>query len=97
MLFAHPAVAEASVVGIPDPTWGEVVAAFVRTVPGQPQPPVDELRAYCREHLAPYKAPLHWVFVDEFPMTPSGKIQKFKLRDQFARELGPESSARAAS
>jgi fatty-acyl-CoA synthase len=86
VLFSHPAVAEASVVGIPDPTWGEVVAAFVRPVPGQPQPPADELRAHCREHLAAYKTPLYWVFVDEFPMTPSGKIQKFKLRDQFARE-----------
>jgi fatty-acyl-CoA synthase len=86
VLFAHPSVAEASVVGVPDPTWGEVVAAFLRPVPGQPQPPVDELRAYCREHLAPYKTPLHWIFVDEFPLTPSGKIQKFKLREQFAPE-----------
>jgi fatty-acyl-CoA synthase len=86
VLFAHPSVAEASVVGVPDPAWGEVVAAFLRPVPGQPQPPVDELRAYCREHLAPYKTPLHWIFVDEFPLTPSGKIQKFKLREQFAGE-----------
>jgi len=86
VLFGHPAVAEASVVGIPDPTWGEVVAAFVRPAPGQPQPPVEELRAHCREHLAPYKTPLHWIFVDEFPLTPSGKIQKFKLREEFVRE-----------
>ncbi len=86
VLFAHPDVAEASVVGIPDPTWGEVVAAFVRPVPGQPQPTVDELRAHCREHLAPYKTPLHWLFIDEFPLTPSGKIQKFKLREEFARQ-----------
>jgi acyl-CoA synthetase (AMP-forming)/AMP-acid ligase II len=86
VLFAHPAVAEASVVGIPDPTWGEIVVAFVRPVPGQPQPSEAELRAHCREQLAPYKTPLHWVFVDEFPLTPSGKIQKFKLREEFARE-----------
>lgn len=86
VLFAHPAVAEASVVGIPDPTWGEVVAAFVRAVPGQPRPAVDELRAHCRQHLAPFKTPLYWKFVDEFPLTPSGKIQKFKLREEFARE-----------
>jgi fatty-acyl-CoA synthase len=83
-LFAHPAVAEAVVVGIPDPTWGEVVAAFVRPVPGQPAPATEELRAHCRERLAPYKTPAHWVFVDTFPMTPSGKIQKFKLRESLA-------------
>ncbi len=89
VLFAHPAVAEASVVGIPDPAWGEVVAAFIRPALGQPQPTVDELRAHCREHLAPYKTPLHWLFIDEFPMTPSGKIQKFKLREEFARRHQP--------
>jgi fatty-acyl-CoA synthase len=84
-LFAHPAVAEAVVIGVPDETWGEVVAAYVRPVPGQPQPSLEELRAYCREHLAPYKTPQHWVFVEAFPMTPSGKIQKYKLREDFAQ------------
>jgi fatty-acyl-CoA synthase len=85
VLFVHPAVAEAVVIGIPDQTWGEVVAAYVRPVPGQPTPAPEELRAHCRERLAPYKTPQHWVFVDAFPMTPSGKIQKFKLREDFAR------------
>jgi fatty-acyl-CoA synthase len=84
-LFAHPAVAEAVVIGVPDETWGEVVAAYVRPVPSQQQPSPAELRAYCREHLAPYKTPQHWVFVDAFPMTPSGKIQKYKLREDFAQ------------
>jgi len=83
VLFAHPAVAEAAVIGVPDQTWGEVVAAYVRPVPGQPAPDPHELRAHCRERLAPYKTPQHWVFVDAFPMTPSGKIQKFKLRESF--------------
>ena len=85
VVFAHPAVAEAVVIGIPDQKWGEVVAAFVRPVPGRPAPAPEELRAHCRERLAPYKTPLHWVFVDAFPMTASGKIQKFKLRESFAR------------
>ena len=85
VLFAHPAVAEAAIVGVLDGTWGEVVAAFVLPVPGQPPPEPEELRAHCRERLAPYKTPLHWVFVDAFPMTASGKIQKFKLREDFAR------------
>jgi fatty-acyl-CoA synthase len=82
-LFAHPGVAEAVVVGVPDQTWGEVVAAFVRPVPGQPAPAPEDLRAWCRERLAPYKTPRHWVFTDAFPTTPSGKIQKYKLRDSF--------------
>jgi fatty-acyl-CoA synthase len=84
VLFAHPAVGEAAVVGIPDEKWGEVVAAYIRVAPGQNAPSPDELRAYCRERLAPYKTPLHWVFVEEFPLTPSGKIQKFRLRDELA-------------
>jgi fatty-acyl-CoA synthase len=84
-LFAHPSVAEAAVVGIPDERWGEVVAAFVRLAPGQLPATAEELRAHCRERLAPYKTPLHWVFVDAFPLTPSGKIQKFNLRESFAR------------
>jgi fatty-acyl-CoA synthase len=83
-LFAHPAVAEVVVIGVPDQTWGEVVAAFIRPVPGQPAPAPEELRTWCRERLAPYKTPLHWVFTDAFPMTPSGKIQKYKLRESFA-------------
>jgi len=86
VLFDHPGVAEAVVIGVPDQTWGEVVAAYVRPAPGQPRPSPEELRAHCRERLAPYKTPLHWVFVDAFPMTPSGKIQKFRLRESFARD-----------
>ena len=85
VLFAHPAIAEVAVVGVPDERWGEVVAAYLRTAPGQPRPADDELRAFCRESLAPYKTPLHWVFVEAFPLTPSGKIQKFRLQEDFAR------------
>jgi fatty-acyl-CoA synthase len=84
-LFTHPGVAEAVVIGVPDQTWGEVVAAFVRPAPGRPAPDPDELRAHCRQRLAPYKTPQHWVIVDTFPMTPSSKIQKYKLREEFAR------------
>ena len=88
VLFDHLGIAEAVVLGVPDQKWGEVVAAFIRPVPGQPEPDPEELRAYCRERLAPYKTPQHWVFVDAFPMTPSGKIQKFKLREGFTLSLG---------
>jgi fatty-acyl-CoA synthase len=79
-LFAHPAVAEVAVVGMPDETWGEVVAAFVRTAPGAAVG-VEELRAFCRDRLAAYKTPARWEFVEAFPLTPSGKIQKYLLRD----------------
>jgi fatty-acyl-CoA synthase len=88
-LFDHPGVAEAAVIGVPDQTWGEVAAAYVRPAPGRPAPSPDELRAWCRERLAPYKTPLHWVFVDAFPMTPSGKVQKFKLRESFTASPSP--------
>jgi fatty-acyl-CoA synthase len=97
VLFSHPGVAEAAVLGVPDPTWGEVVAAFVRVAPDQPAPAPTELHAYCRERLAPYKTPAHWMFVDAFPLTPSGKIQKFKLRESFAASpaAGPEQPAQS--
>ena len=81
LLFAHPSVGEVAVVGIPDDRWGETVAAFIRPAPGAS---VDKasLFAYMREHLAAHKTPKQWFAVDAFPLTGSGKIQKFKLRDQ---------------
>jgi acyl-CoA synthetase (AMP-forming)/AMP-acid ligase II len=82
VLFAHPDVAEIAVVGIPDDKWGEVVAAFVRCAPGSTLN-TAALRTHLREHLAPFKTPTHWIAVDAFPLTGSGKIQKFVLRDQF--------------
>ena len=82
LLHTHPRVADVAVVGIPDDHWGEQVAAFVRPAAGQP-PTEDELFAYCRQHLAPHKTPRHWVLLEEFPLTGSGKVQKFRLREQF--------------
>jgi len=85
-LFDHPAVAEVAVVGIPDETWGEVVAAFVRAAPGATVT-ADDLRAWCRDRLAAYKTPVRWEVVDAFPLTPSGKIQKFVLREQLTASV----------
>ena len=83
LLFAHPSVGEVAVVGLPDERMGEVVGAFVRPAPGHM---IDkgELFAYMREHLAPHKTPKHWFELAAFPLTASGKIQKYKLREQWA-------------
>lgn len=80
LLFAHDSVSEVAVVGLPDEKWGETVAAFVKPAPGH-EVDKNALFAYVRSHLAPHKTPKHWFAVDEFPMTGSGKIQKFKLRE----------------
>ena len=82
LLFTHESVGEVAVVGLPDDTWGETVGAFVRPAPGHE---VDKaaLFSYLREHLAPHKTPRQWFSVEEFPFTGSGKIQKYKLREQW--------------
>jgi fatty-acyl-CoA synthase len=87
VLFAHSDVADVAVLGVPDEVWGELVVAYLRLHDGSTISEV-ELRAYCREHLAPYKTPAHWRFVEAFPLTPSGKVQKYKLREQFAASEG---------
>jgi fatty-acyl-CoA synthase len=80
LLLAHPDVAEVAVVGKPDMRWGEVVAAFIRPAPGS-SPDAATLREYCRAHLAAFKCPVRWILLGAFPLTPSGKVQKFKLRE----------------
>jgi len=87
VLYRHPKVAEAAVVGLPDEKWGEVVTAFVRpSDPGEP-PSVAELRAHLRDHLSPQKTPTLWFAVDAFPLTGSGKIQKFAIREAWEKGL----------
>ncbi len=80
-LAAHPAVAEAAVVGLPDDTWGEVVAAFLTTREAASAELEESLVAHCRDRLARHKVPAQWHFRDELPHTPSGKVQKYLLRD----------------
>ena len=84
-MLEHPFVAEVAVVGVPDDKWGEIVACFIRLEGGAPER--HELVAHCRERLSPQKTPAHWVLVKEWPLTASGKIQKFVLRDQFVEGL----------
>jgi fatty-acyl-CoA synthase len=84
VLYEHDAVADVAVVGVPDERWGEQVAAFVRLAEGKTATPED-LSAHVRERLAGYKVPRSWVFVDAFPLTGSGKVQKFMLREQYVK------------
>ena len=91
VLLKHAAVEEVSVVGMTDAKWGEVVAAVLRLRADRPAPSTLELHQHCRAMLAAYKTPASWFFVDAFPTTSSGKIQKFTLREQIrAGALLPE-------
>jgi len=86
LLFQHPAVADVAIVGLPDERFGEIVGAFIRDA--DPHCPASdaELHDYCRDHLSPQKTPKLWRRVDAFPLTGSGKVQKFALRDQWEAE-----------
>jgi fatty-acyl-CoA synthase len=79
VLAGHPAVAEAAVVAAPDPRWGEVGCAFLRLAEGRPRPAEAELRAFCRARLAAYKVPASFEYVEDFPRTAAGKVQKHLL------------------
>lgn len=79
-LLRHPSVQEVAVVGLPDPQWGESPHAFIIRQPGAAEVTEEELRQFARSHLAHFKVPRGFHFVDELPKTATGKIQKFVLR-----------------
>lgn len=85
-LYTHPAVSDAQVIGIPDDRFGEEVMAWVKLIDGQ-QATEDELRDFCKQKIAHYKVPRYIRLVDEFPMTVTGKIQKFKMREISIEEI----------
>jgi acyl-CoA synthetase (AMP-forming)/AMP-acid ligase II len=80
-------VQHAAVVGVPDPMFGERICACVVPVPGQ-QLTRDEIVAFCKKHLAHYKAPDYVEIMDDFPMTTTNKIQKFQIRDMMIEKYG---------
>jgi long-chain acyl-CoA synthetase len=84
VLYTHPAVSEAAVVGVPDDIWGEKVTAVIVLRPGATATE-SEIITLCRDNLASYKKPKQVVFVDELPKTVSGKIVKRELRSQFSQ------------
>jgi fatty-acyl-CoA synthase len=86
-LYAHPKVSDVQVVGVPDARYGEELMAWVRLKEGETAT-ADEFIAYCRGQIATYKIPRYWKFVDAFPMTVTGKVQKFLMRRQAIEELG---------
>jgi fatty-acyl-CoA synthase len=79
-LMRHSKIADAQVVGVPDPFMGEEMAAVVRLKPGE-QLSEEELREYCRANISHQKVPKYFRFVTEYPLTASGKIKKFELRE----------------
>jgi len=91
-LYGHPDVADVQVIGVPSEKYGEEVMAWVKLREGT-SVTGDELVAWCKGKIASYKIPRHWKFVDGFPMTVTGKIQKFKMREVAVEELGLGSAA----
>ena len=85
-LFGHPAVADVQVFGVADARYGEELCAWVRLRPGTTATE-EEIRSFCRERITHFKIPRHVRFVESFPMTVTGKVQKFIKRDMMAAEL----------
>jgi fatty-acyl-CoA synthase len=93
-LYRHPGVLDVAVVGVPDAKYGEEVCACVRLKAGA-QVSEEDLRAFCRGQIAHFKVPRYVQFVDSFPLTVTGKVQKFLIRERLRRELGVSEAAHA--
>ena len=93
LLFQHPAIQDVQIIGVPDRKFGEEVMAWVRLREGR-SVSSDELKAFCKSNLAYFKVPNYWKFVDSFPVTVTGKIQKYKMREISIEELGLQAVAK---
>jgi fatty-acyl-CoA synthase len=91
-LHAHPAVLDVQVVGLPDERFGEELCAWVRLRPGETLTE-EGLREFCRGRIAHYKVPRYVVFVDEYPTTVTGKVQKYRLRELGVERFGLRKAA----
>ncbi|MEM9034079.1 MAG: AMP-binding protein [Actinomycetota bacterium] len=91
-LYSHPRIQDVQVIGVPDEKYGEEIMAWVTTVDGE-DISVEEVREYCQGRIAHYKVPRYVHTTNDFPMTVTGKIQKYQLRDRAVEQLGLESAA----
>jgi fatty-acyl-CoA synthase len=91
-LYGHPAIEDVQVIGVPDVRYGEELCAWVRLRPGQ-ELDADQVKEYCRGKIAHYKIPRYVRFTPDFPMTVTGKVQKFKMRQTSITELGLEEAS----
>ena len=91
-LFTHPKVAQVAVFGIPDEFYGEEIMAWIQLHEGQTASE-DEIRHFCKNQIAHFKIPKHIWFVDEFPMTVTGKLQKFRMREIAVEKMQPKKNA----
>jgi fatty-acyl-CoA synthase len=91
-LYTNPKIEQAEVVGVPDPKFGEEVAAWIKLHEGQTASEA-EIREFCKGRLAHFKIPKYIRFVDEYPMTVTGKVQKYLIRERMAEELGQKKTA----
>jgi fatty-acyl-CoA synthase len=92
-LYTHPAISDVQVIGVPDIKYGEELMAWIKLKDGQTVAP-EEIKAFCKGKIAHYKIPRYIKFVDSFPMTVTGKIQKYKMRDESIKDLGLEEVAK---
>jgi fatty-acyl-CoA synthase len=92
-LYGHPAIKDVSVIGVPDERFGEELCAWIVLHAGA-ELDEDRVKAFCRDKIAHYKIPRYVRFVDEFPMTVSGKVQKYKMREVSTAELGLDAAAK---
>jgi len=92
-LYTNDKIKDVQVVGVPSIKYGEEVVAYVQLVPGE-SATEEELKAFCKGKIAFHKTPAFFMFVDEYPVTASGKIQKYKLRDMATEALGREDAAK---
>ncbi|HEV2654602.1 MAG TPA: AMP-binding protein [Ktedonobacteraceae bacterium] len=91
-LYTHPKISDVQVIGVPDPKYGEEIVAWVKLNDGAQATP-EEIQEFCKGQIAHYKMPRHIIFVENFPMTVTGKIQKYLMRQQTIEQLGLQDAA----
>ncbi len=93
-LFGHPKIEDVQVIGVPDPRYGEEVCAWIKLHPDATMS-AEDVRAFCEGKIAHFKIPRYVKFVEDFPMTVTGKVQKSVMREKMIEELGIEQAKTA--